>query len=118
MSPRWVSVISPATARVTRDGEETTEALIIAAQEQQYRPGGGRGEAQAGGAEPTLPAGTVINVFYDRATLIDTAIHTISSALFEAILIVVVLLAVFLGNIRAALVVSLSLPLAALATFT
>ena len=67
--------------------------------------------------EPTLPAGTRLNVFYDRATLIDRAIGTISSALVQAIAIVVVLLALFLGNLRAAIVVSLSLPLAALATF-
>ena len=102
---------------VTRDGEETTEALIIALKNSNTAQVVAGVKRKLAELEPTLPAGTVINVFYDRATLIDTAIHTISSALFEAILIVVVLLAVFLGNIRAALVVSLSLPLAALATF-
>ena len=102
---------------VTRDGEETTEALIIALKNSNTAQVVAGVKRKLAELEPTLPAGTVTNVFYDRATLIDTAIHTISSALFEAILIVVVLLAVFLGNIRAALVVSLSLPLAALATF-
>ena len=102
---------------VTRDGQETTEALIIALKNSNT------GEVVAGvkrklaELEPTLPPGTVINVFYDRATLIDTAISTISNALFQAIVIVILLLAVFLGNLRAALVVSLSLPLSALATF-
>ena len=102
---------------VTRDGEETTEALIIALKNSntgQVVDGVKRKLAEL---EPTLPAGTEINVFYDRATLIDTAIGTISNALVQAIAIVVLLLALFLGNLRAAIVVSLSLPLAALATF-
>ena len=102
---------------VTRNGGETTEALIIALKNSNT------GEVVAGvkrklaELQPSLPPGTEINVFYDRATLIDTAIETISNALFEAIAIVVLLLALFLGNLRAAIVVSLSLPLSALATF-
>ncbi|CAA0090300.1 Cobalt-zinc-cadmium resistance protein CzcA [Halioglobus japonicus] len=102
---------------VTRNGEETTEALIIALKNSNT------GEVVAGvkrklaELQPSLPPATEINVFYDRATLIDTAIETISNALFQAIAIVVVLLALFLGNLRAAIVVSLSLPLSALATF-
>ncbi len=67
--------------------------------------------------QKTLPPGSQLNVFYDRANLIGTAIGTISDALFEAVVLVILLLALFLGNLRAALVVSLSLPLAALATF-
>ena len=102
---------------VTRDGEETTEALIIALKNSNTAHVVAGVKRKLEELEPTLPPGTIINVFYDRATLIDTAINTISNALFQAIVIVVVLLAVFLGNIRAAVVVSLSLPLAALATF-
>ena len=102
---------------VTRDGEETTEALIIALKNSNTAQVVAGVKRKLAELEPTLPPGTVINVFYDRATLIDTAISTISNALFQAIVIVVVLLALFLGNLRAALVVSLSLPLAALATF-
>ena len=59
----------------------------------------------------------MINVFYDRSTLIDTAINTITSALGQAVILVIVLLAIFLGDIRSSLVVSLSLPMAALMTF-
>ena len=50
-------------------------------------------------------------------SLIDTAVGTMSSALLQAVVLVIILLAAFLGNLRAAIVVSLSLPLAALATF-
>jgi len=102
---------------VTRDGEETTEALIIALKNSNTAQVVAGVKRKLEELEPTLPPGTVINVFYDRSKLIDTAISTISNALFQAIVIVVLLLALFLGNIRAAAVVSLSLPLAALATF-
>jgi len=102
---------------VTRNGEETTQALIIALKNSNTARVVAGVKAKLAELEPTLPAGTRLNVFYDRATLIDRAIGTISSALVQAIAIVVVLLALFLGNLRAAIVVSLSLPLAALATF-
>jgi cobalt-zinc-cadmium resistance protein CzcA len=55
--------------------------------------------------------------FYDRSELVGRAVHTVSKALVEAIVLVLVLLLAFLGNLRAALVVALMLPLAALATF-
>jgi cobalt-zinc-cadmium resistance protein CzcA len=67
--------------------------------------------------KPALPKGVAINVFYDRAELVSKAVGTVSSALLEATVIVVVLLALFLGNARAALTVALVLPLAALVTF-
>ena len=56
-------------------------------------------------------------MFYDRGNLVQRAVGTVSSALLEAIVLVVVLLLLFLGNVRAAVVVAVTLPLAALATF-
>ena len=56
-------------------------------------------------------------VFYDRADLIGKAVWTVQKVLLEAIALVLVLLLLFLGTLRAALVVSLSLPLAVLVTF-
>ncbi len=67
--------------------------------------------------KPSLPNGVKINIFYDRSDLVQRAVKTVSSALFEATVLVVILLVVFLGNARAALVVALTLPLAALFTF-
>lgn len=64
-----------------------------------------------------LPQGVKINVFYDRASLVTRAVHAVSSALLEATVLVIVLLGLFLGNVRAALTVALVLPLAALITF-
>ncbi len=66
---------------------------------------------------PSLPPGVEVQVFYDRSELVGRAIHTVSKALIEAIVLVLVLLLAFLGNLRAAVVVALMLPLAALATF-
>ncbi len=66
---------------------------------------------------PTLPEGVSINVFYDRSSLVERAVNTVSKALIEAIVLVLILLVLFLGNLRAALTVALVLPLAALVTF-
>lgn len=65
----------------------------------------------------TLPKGVRITPFYDRSSLVKRAVGTVSSALLEAAVLVVVLLVLFLGNLRAALTVALVLPLAALLTF-
>ncbi|HKQ28453.1 MAG TPA: CusA/CzcA family heavy metal efflux RND transporter, partial [Burkholderiales bacterium] len=66
---------------------------------------------------PTLPQGVRTDVFYDRASLVERAVSTVSRALIEASVLVLVLLALFLGNLRAALTVALVLPLSALITF-
>ncbi len=66
---------------------------------------------------PTLPEGVSVNVFYDRGSLVERAVNTVSKALIEAIVLVLILLVLFLGNLRAALTVALVLPLAALITF-
>ena len=66
---------------------------------------------------PSLPEGAHIEIFYDRSELIEKAVWTVQKVLLEAIALVVVLLVLFLGNLRAAIVVSVILPLAALATF-
>ncbi|MGJ7538496.1 MULTISPECIES: efflux RND transporter permease subunit [unclassified Variovorax] len=65
----------------------------------------------------TLPKGVEIKVFYNRAELVKKAVGTVSTALIEATLIVLVLLGAFLGNVRAAVAVAVILPLSALSTF-
>ena len=68
--------------------------------------------------QPRLPPGVSIHVFYDRADLIQRAVQTVTKALIEATVLVVILLLLFLGNLRAALVVAVTLPMAALITFS
>jgi heavy metal efflux system protein len=67
--------------------------------------------------QPTLPDGVELKAFYDRSDLISRAVSTVSKALIEATVLVIILLLVFLGNMRAAVVVALTLPVAALITF-
>ncbi|WP_296754547.1 CusA/CzcA family heavy metal efflux RND transporter [Thiobacillus sp.] len=67
--------------------------------------------------QATLPEGVSVSPFYDRAQLVDRAVGTVSKALLEAAVLVVILLLLFLGNLRAAIVVALILPLSVLATF-
>ena len=67
--------------------------------------------------KPTLPKGIEIKVFYNRADLVEKAVGTVSKALMEATVFVLVLLGAFLGNLRAAVTVAMVLPLSALATF-
>jgi cobalt-zinc-cadmium resistance protein CzcA len=66
---------------------------------------------------PMLPEGVKIVPFYDRTELIDEAVWTVQKALAEAVLLVLIVLVVLLGNLRAALTVSLILPLSVLFTF-
>jgi len=102
---------------VTKDGIETTQALIIALKNANASNVVAGIKEKLESITPTLPNGTEINIFYDRASLIDTAIGTISNALVQAVILVIILLSIFLGNIRSAIVVSVSLPLSALCTF-
>jgi cobalt-zinc-cadmium resistance protein CzcA len=64
-----------------------------------------------------LPDGIKIRPFYDRSDLVNNSIATVTKALVEGAILVVVVLYLFLRNIRGALVVALTLPLAVLATF-
>jgi cobalt-zinc-cadmium resistance protein CzcA len=66
---------------------------------------------------PSLPDHVSINVFYDRGKLVDRAVATVSKALVEAVVLVLILLGLFLGNLRSAFTVALILPLSALSTF-
>lgn len=66
---------------------------------------------------PSLPKGTNIHVFYDRGNLVERAVHTVTKALLEAVVLVLILLVLFLGNFRAALTIAFILPLSALFTF-
>lgn len=67
--------------------------------------------------ERNLPPGMKIEIFYDRSDLIGRAVGTVEKALLEAAILVILLLLLFLGDWRAALIVTAALPMAALITF-
>ena len=64
-----------------------------------------------------LPKGVRVEPFYDRTWLIDTTLHTVFHNLAEGALLVTFVLLLFLGNLRAASIVALLIPLSLLATF-
>lgn len=64
-----------------------------------------------------LPKGVRIVPFYDRSELVESAVDTVESALAQSVLLVLVVLFLFLGNLRAALTVGAILPLAVLGAF-
>lgn len=103
---------------VTRNGQgETVEGLVLGLRGANARAVVGGVQAKLDELAPGLPQGITINVFYNRGDLVAKAVNTVSKALTEAIVLVLLLLVLFLGNLRAALTVALVLPLAALMTF-
>ncbi|MFY1913476.1 CusA/CzcA family heavy metal efflux RND transporter [Achromobacter xylosoxidans] len=66
----------------------------------------------------TLPPGIKAVTVYDRSNLIDKAIATVKKNLLEGATLVIVILFLFLGNIRAALITAMVIPLSMLFTFT
>ena len=103
---------------VTRDGKgEAVEGLVIGLRGADASALIKAVRARLDEMAPSLPEGVHLEVFYDRSALIKRAVGTVSRALAEAGVLVVVLLLVFLGQLRPALVVALMLPLSALLTF-
>ena len=103
---------------VTSNGKgEAVEGLVLGlrgANAQQVVDGV---KAKLAEIAPSLPKGVTTNVFYDRGSLVERAVHTVTKALEEAVVLVLILLVLFLGNFRAALTIAFILPLSALFTF-
>lgn len=103
---------------VTKDGEsEAVQGLVIALRGADARQVVDGVRARLAEVERGLPAGTKLDVFYDRSDLIGRAVGTVEKALIEATILVVILLILFLGDWRAAAIVAVTLPMAALITF-
>ena len=66
----------------------------------------------------TLPPGVVARTVYDRTVLVDKAIDTVKKNLLEGAALVIAILFLFLGNLRAAVITALVIPLSMLFTFT
>ena len=103
---------------VSKNGKaEAVEGLVIALRGADARQVVTGVKDRLAEVERGLPAGTHIAVFYDRSDLIGRAVGTVEEALLEATVLVVILLIVFLGDWRAAAIVAVTLPMAALVTF-
>lgn len=103
---------------VTQNGEsEAVQGLVIALKGANAREVVAGVESRLQELSRAFPEGVSVSVFYKRSDLVDAAIFGVSKALLEAVVLVLLVLLVFLGNLRAALAVALILPLAALMTF-
>lgn len=103
---------------VTKDGKgEAVEGLILAMRGANAQQVVAQVNQRLQLIEKSLPQGTTLKAFYDRGNLVERAVNTVTKALAEATILVVILLYLFLGNLRSALVVACILPLAALGTF-
>jgi cobalt-zinc-cadmium resistance protein CzcA len=103
---------------VSKNGEgEAVTGLVLSLRGANARQTIAGIEKKLAEISPGFPKGVEAKVFYNRANLVDKAVETVLHALLEAIALVIILLILFLGNLRAALVVALALPLAAMFTF-
>jgi heavy metal efflux system protein len=103
---------------VTRDGRgETVQGLVLGLRGADASKVVADVRAKLDAIGRALPAGVRIEPFYDRGALVEKSVRTVTKALAEATVLVVVLLLLFLGHLRAAVVVAAVLPLSALATF-
>ncbi len=103
---------------VSQNGtDEVAEGLVLSLRGANAREVVEGIEKKLAEIQPALPNGVKCDVFYNRGNLVERAVHTVVKALLEAVVLVVILLMLFLGDWRAALTVALSLPLAALFTF-
>ncbi|HMM72314.1 MAG TPA: CusA/CzcA family heavy metal efflux RND transporter [Rhodocyclaceae bacterium] len=103
---------------VTKDGRgEAVEGLVLGLKGANAQQVVQRVKERLQEIAQTLPKGVSIRPFYDRSALVERAVGTVSRALTEAGVLVIVSLLLLLGNLRAALVVVSILPLSAFATF-
>ncbi|MBD2858654.1 efflux RND transporter permease subunit [Spongiibacter sp. KMU-158] len=102
---------------VTVDGQgEAVQGLVIGLRGANARHVVAGVKNKLAELQASLPEGTELQVFYDRSQLIGLAVGTVGKALLEAVVLVLIVLGLFLGNLRAALTVASILPLAALFT--
>ncbi len=103
---------------VTRDGQgEAVQGLVLSLRGADASSIVADVRERIAELQKGLPEGVRIDTFYDRSDLIQRAVGTVQKALVEATALVVILLFAFLGNLRAALVVAVTLPMSALLTF-
>lgn len=103
---------------VTRDGKgEVVAGMVIMLKGENSREVVDRVKKAVDELGPTLPEGARLNVFYDRTSLIEACLDTVTHALLEGGLLVILVLFLFVAELRTALIVVFSLPLTYLVTF-
>ncbi|WP_193452485.1 CusA/CzcA family heavy metal efflux RND transporter [Pseudomonas nitroreducens] len=106
------------TGAATEDGREVVLGTVFMLIGENSRTVAKAAAAKLDEINRTLPAGVKAVTVYDRTQLVDKAIATVKRNLTEGAILVVAVLFLFLGNIRAALITAMVIPLAMLFTFT
>jgi cobalt-zinc-cadmium resistance protein CzcA len=103
---------------VTRDGEgEAVVGIVMMLLGENSRSMVDDVKRAIAEIEPTLPDGVTIDPYYDRTELVRRTIHTVARSLVEGGVLVVLVLLLLLGNVRAGLIAALSIPLSMLGGF-
>ncbi len=106
------------TGAATEDGEEVVVGTAFMLMGENSRVVSKRVADRMEEVNRTLPAGVVAKTVYDRSKLVDATIETVQDNLMVGALLVILVLFVFLGNIRAALITACVIPLSMLFTIT
>ncbi len=102
---------------VTRDGNEVVLGMALARIGENAKSVVAGVKAKLDSVRSALPPGVVLKPIYDRTDLVDKAVGTAVRALIEGALLVALILFLFLGELRSALVVIVTLPMAMLIAF-
>ena len=106
------------TGAATQDGQETVLGTAMMLIGENSRAVARNVSLKLGEIQASLPEGVVAEPVYDRTSLVDKAIATVSKNLLEGALLVIVVLFLLLGNLRAALITAAVIPLSMLMTVT
>ena len=106
------------TGAATRDGKETVMGTAMMLVGENSRAVAQAVAEKLEAIQPSLPDGVKVEAVYDRTALVDKAIATVEKNLLEGALLVIVVLFLLLGNLRAALITAAVIPLSMLATIT
>ena len=102
------------TGAATRDGEETVLGTAVMLLGENSREVAKAASQRLAVINRTLPAGVTVHTVYDRTTLVDKTIATVERNLFEGAVLVIAVLFALLGNLRAALITAMVIPLSLL----
>ncbi|WDE01592.1 efflux RND transporter permease subunit [Thalassomonas actiniarum] len=106
------------TGAATRDGRETVLGSAMMLTGENSRAVSLAVAAKLEQVKASLPEGIKVQAVYDRTDLVDKAVYTVQKNLLEGALLVIAVLFLLLGNVRAALITAAVIPLAMLATIT
>jgi cobalt-zinc-cadmium resistance protein CzcA len=102
----------------TKNGEgETVQGIVLALKGANVKEVLHDVKSELESIESTLPNGTHVDIFYDRMELVDLATSTVKTALFQAVILIIIVLLLMIGNVASAFSVAIILPFALLMSF-